>query len=210
METTSTELLPSAYDQAASFWRRKIETLGYAHAYRWVLEEIGIKPAGKTVLDAGCGTGDFARAFLEVGGTPRHLTLLDPSSEMLSYAKNSLVFAVPELSTVCAGLEAETNNKYDIIICAHVIEHFEDPSNAISHLKEMLNPDGQLLLVVSKPHWCNWIIWVRWRHRMYRPAVIQSFAQKLGLDCIWNAGFPAGPPSRSSHAYLLTHQRKTK
>ncbi len=205
--TTDAPLIQS-YNQAAAKWRSKIEGLGYTAAYRWLVDQAGLQTGGASVLDAGCGTGDFARALIEVSGRPASVTLLDPSAEMVATAARSLAHITPDIRPLIAGLENATQTLHDIVLCAHVIEHFTDPRAALHLLKRQLAPNGRLLLIVSKPHWCNWIIWVRWRHRMIKPARMQQHIATTGLYCLWDAGFPAGPPSRSSHAYLITHAQK--
>jgi SAM-dependent methyltransferase len=202
--TTQTNLTQS-YDVAASRWRTKIEGLGYAAAYRWLIAECGLRTDGAQVLDAGCGTGDFSRALIEVAGQPKCLTLLDTSAEMVAIAARSLMHIAPVLHPLTSSLEDRPTCAQDIILCAHVIEHFANPVTALSLLKAQLATNGRLLLVVSKPHWCNWIIWVRWRHRIIAPKRMQEHFEAAGLHCKWDAGFPAGPPSRSSHAYLIEH-----
>lgn len=206
---TTHNTLTQSYDMAASRWRTKIEGLGYAAAYRWLVDQTQLSTQAVTVLDAGCGTGDFTRALIEVAGPPKSVTLLDPSPEMVATAKRSLTYIVPNLRPLTASLQNAPVMAHDIVLCAHVIEHFANPAEALRLLKSQLAPDGRLLLVVSKPHWCNWIIWVRWRHRMIKPKHMLRQLKIAELHCTWDAGFPAGPPSRSSHAYLITHAART-
>jgi 2-polyprenyl-3-methyl-5-hydroxy-6-metoxy-1,4-benzoquinol methylase len=206
---TTNNALTQSYDMAASRWRTKIEGLGYAAAYRWLIEQTQLHTHDANVLDAGCGTGDFTRALIEVAGPPKRVSLLDPSPEMVATAKRSLIYIAPNLRPLTASLQNAPVIAHDIVLCAHVIEHFTRPAEALDLLKAQLAPDGQLLLVVSKPHWCNWIIWVRWRHRMIKPKHMLQHIKTAGLRCTWDAGFPAGPPSRSSHAYLITHAVRT-
>lgn len=201
--------LTHSYDIAANRWRTKIEGLGYAAAYRWMIAACAVHSRDAHVIDVGCGAGDFSRALTEVAGPPKSLTLLDPSKQMVATAMRSLVHIITDLKPLISKLEDASTTSHDLILCAHVIEHFSDPSSALALLKPHLSPQGKLLLVVSKPHWCNWIIWVRWRHRMIRPERILQYLEANGLSCDWDAPFPAGPPSRSSHAYLVTHQQRT-
>lgn len=193
----------------ANRWRSKIEGLGYAAAYRWLIDQTGLRTQGAEVLDAGCGTGDFSRALIEVAGQPKCITLLDSSAAMVATATRSLTHMAPDLRPLTASLQDAAAMPNDIVLCAHVIEHFADPVRALRLLQAQLAPDGRLLLVVSKPHWCNWIIWVRWRHKMIKPKQMLQYLRTADLLCIWDAGFPAGPPSRSSHAYLITHTERT-
>ena len=206
---TSNSTITQSYDMAASTWRTKIEGLGYAAAYRWLIDQTGLQASGANVLDAGCGTGDFARALIEVSGIPKCVTLLDPAQEMVATATRSLTHITRDIRPVIATLQDAPVQSHDIVLCAHVIEHFADPVAALGMLKQHLAPGGRLLLIVSKPHWCNWIIWVRWRHRMIKPKHMHHHLQAAALTCLWDAGFPVGPPSRSSHAYLITHSQRT-
>lgn len=147
--------LSQSYNTAAGHWRRKIEALGYAAAYRRFVDETGVLAQDAHVLDVGCGTGDFSRALIEVAGRPKSLTLLDPSESMTFIAHQSLTHFAPDLRHLTATLEAAPAAPHDIVLCAHVIEHFADPDDALRHLASQLAPSGRLLLVVSKPHWCN-------------------------------------------------------
>lgn len=203
---TTQQNLTHAYDAAASQWRKKIEGLGYAAAYRWMIAACGVQTHGKTAMDVGCGTGDFSRALIEVAGPPKCLTMLDPSSQMVEAATRSLVHFSSELKQVASSLEEAPTDRHDFILCAHVIEHFDDPSAALVLMRDRLEASGRILLVVSKPHWCNWIIWVRWRHKMIAPRHMLNLCDAADLSCTWDAPFPAGPPSRSSHAYLIKHK----
>ena len=209
MGMTSQTHLTRSYDIAASQWRTKIEGLGYAAAYRWMIAACRIQTKDAHAIDVGCGTGDFSRALIEVAGPPKCLTLLDPAARMVATATRSLTHFAPDLKPVVAKLSDVQSRPHALILCAHVIEHFADPTDALAQLKPLLAPGGKLLLVVSKPHWCNWIIWMRWRHRTIRPHRMLGYFKAAGLSCDWHAPFPAGPPRRCSHAYLVTLQRRT-
>ena len=44
-------------------------------------------------------------------------------------------------------LEDNFNDKYDLIILSHVIEHFTDLDKIINKLKKLLNPNGVLYIL---------------------------------------------------------------
>jgi len=144
--TTQIDLIRS-YDGVATRWRTKIEGLGYAAAYRWLVAHTKLDTDGKTMLDAGCGTADFARAVIEVAGPPKYTTLLDPSANMVATAQRSLQHLTPNIRPVVAGLEVAAPRASDIVLCAHVIE--------LDHL-DAVAPQNDRTASVKKPPGRRW------------------------------------------------------
>jgi ubiquinone/menaquinone biosynthesis C-methylase UbiE len=160
----------------------------------------------RRLMDVGCGAGDFARAYLRLRGAPDVLTLLDPAAAMLHEAATRLKGTAAEtllLPMPMADLPPYPSQ--DLILCAHAIDHCPDPVQAIRALGAALAPRGAIVLIVTKPHWCNWLLWLRWRHRSYRPTQVFEAVVTAGLTCPRDMGFERGPPRRTSHAYLITH-----
>ncbi len=195
--------LTDRYDTASGLWADKMRVLGYYDGYLGFLSHFpGRTPSNASVMDVGAGTGAMAEAWVAVHGAPRDLTLLDPSAAMLDRAAGALRRRniVPKL--MAQGLEDVDLPPHDVVLAAHVIEHFPDPARALSQIADLTAPGGQLWLVVSKPHWCNAIIWLQWRHRTYRPARVTELLESAGFSPEETYAFPAGPPSRTSFGYL--------
>ena len=156
------------------------------------------------MLDAGAGTGAFAQAWIIENGST-DLTLIDPSGVMLMRAKANLASLMVEPRIVKSQLEGfKPKSSYTTIPAAHVIEHGDDPKMALRHFADWLEPGGQLFLVASKPHWCNWLIWLRFRHRWFSENQIKQCANAVGLSHILTHKFQAGPPSFTSLAYIFS------
>ena len=189
------------YDAAAPSWDRKIEVLGYDAAYRGFLKTT-VMPSGK-VLDAGTGTGAFACAWLAAGGSPE-LTLLDASHRMLVRADAAVrrCGAAPVIVEAAAA-DHRPDRPYSVILAAHVIEHFLDPEAAFRRFSDWLESRGLLVLVVSRPHWCNWLIWLRYRHRWFSAGEIVGLGRTAGLRHVATHVFTEGPPSRTSLGYVF-------
>lgn len=195
METTT------RYDAAAPQWDRKIESLGYAAAYRGFLKTAAM-PSGR-VLDAGTGTGAFASAWLAVGGS-RELTLLDPSRSMLARADENVRRRGIAPVIEAAAMEAHFPVKpYSVILAAHVVEHSPDPASAFRRFLDWVEREGRLVLVVSRPHWCNWLIWLRNRHRWFSEEEIIGLGCQAGLRHLATHAFTQGTPSRTSLGYIF-------
>lgn len=191
------------YDIAAPLWGDKMRTLGYYDAYLGFLSEQRRKSGGDlSIIDIGAGTGAFAEAWVAINGSPRALTLLDPSRAMLERGCMALSRRGVHAQPVQALLGAAELHPADEILAAHVIEHCPDPLVALRQMRNLLEPGGRLYLVVSKPHWCNTIIWLQWRHRTFRNDEIVWLVRTAGFDIEMVYSFPSGPPSRTSRGIV--------
>lgn len=189
------------YDRAARSWDRKIGRLGYGDAYAGFLT--GRTIAHGPVLDVGAGTGAFALAWVAAGGSS-DLTLVDSSQAMLARARAN--FATPGIvpKTAVAGLEEfEPQMPCAAILAAHAIEHSADPGTAIVRMANWLQPGGRLFMVISRPHWCNWLVWLRFRHRWFSEPQVLAMARTARLRHQLTHAFHAGPPSRTSRGYIF-------
>ena len=196
--------LARKYDRAASRWRDKMRALGYYDAYLGFLSEPGTRPAsGGRVIDVGAGTAAFAEAWVAVNGMPEDLLLVDLSQAMLERGRSMLgrrgVNARISAAALGPGMTVEPA---DEVLAAHLIEHIPDPLGALCDLKALLKPGGRLRLVVSKPHWCNAIIWLKWRHRTFALGEMRGLLANAGLDIEAEYDFPSGPPSRTSRGFV--------
>ncbi|MEO9827343.1 MAG: methyltransferase domain-containing protein [Paracoccaceae bacterium] len=200
MADTSTDLTQQ-YDKASGRWRDKMRTLGYYDAYLGFLSQPQNRVTGAVdVLDIGAGTGAFAEAWVAVNGAPRALTLLEPSAPMLARAAAALNVRSVQPKSVEGTLEnPKTATPGDEVLVAHVIEHCPDPLLALKQIRSLTRDGGRLHLVVSKPHWCNAIIWLQWRHRTFKAQDIQNLLAQADFEVEQDYTFPSGPPSRTSY-----------
>ncbi|WP_299778111.1 class I SAM-dependent methyltransferase [uncultured Roseobacter sp.] len=191
--------LEDRYQTAAPKWSDKMRVLGYYDGYLGFLSNQKPDMSSRIeVIDIGTGTGAMAEAWTVIYGTPDRLVLLDPSPAMLDVAKDALMRRGVRAETCDAGLEEGGLGSFDVLLAAHVIEHFDDPLAALKAMRSMARPGAYLWMSVSKPHWCNAIIWLQWRHRTFRPQEMTELLQKAGFSVEAQYTFPSGPPSRTS------------
>lgn len=197
----------SRYDIAAPRWGDKMRTLGYYDAYLGFLSEQHRRPGGDaSVIDVGSGTGAFAEAWVAINGAPRDLTLLEPSRAMLERGQAALSRRGVAPKLVQSLLGIATVAPAHEVLAAHVIEHCPDPLVALRQMRDLLLPGGRLYLVVSKPHWCNAIIWLQWRHRTFQENEITGLIRAAGFDIEMIYAFPFGPPSRTSRGIVAVRR----
>ena len=128
---------PSAKDKLAHASRRMALRLDCCG----VTEEDYV---GKQVLDAGCGSGEYACWFASKGS---RVTGIDLSSgslrEARAYAKeaglNNIHFE--KRSVLETGFP---NASFDLVYCTGVLHHTPDPSGGLMELCRVLRPGGTL------------------------------------------------------------------
>ncbi|SMO52806.1 class I SAM-dependent methyltransferase [Solitalea koreensis] len=101
------------------------------------------KKTGK-LLDIGCGTGAFLETCMKAGWT---ITGVEPGEKAAKLASNKTGKNIyPSL------FEKELNGEqFDVITMWHVLEHMPDLPATIARLKNLLKPDG--LLVIAVPNY---------------------------------------------------------
>jgi 2-polyprenyl-3-methyl-5-hydroxy-6-metoxy-1,4-benzoquinol methylase len=193
--------LITKYNRAAPSWGSKMQKLGYVDAYSKFLNSQTL--AHGPVLDAGTGTGAFAQAWVAQGGSTE-LSLLDPSNAMLDAAKANLRRQDVYPNIIKSRIEEhKALSPYSVVLAAHVIDHCDKPTAAFGNFYRWLEPRGKLYLVISRPHWCNWFIWLRYRHRWFNAADVLYMAQQAGFQHHQTYRFGSGPPSRTSLGYVF-------
>lgn len=101
----------------------------------------GFKTDTKTILDFGCGTGDFLKVCCKDGW---EITGIEPSVKARNLANqklNNLVFDANEINNL-------KTKKFDVITLWHVLEHLPKLKDSINNFKQLLKPNGVLVIAV--------------------------------------------------------------
>jgi SAM-dependent methyltransferase len=111
--------------------------------YAWAAQVVG----GRSVLDAGCGTGYGTRMLARAGA--KRVLGVDVAEEALATARESsseeLAYQVADVRDL--GFEA---GSFDVVVCFEVIEHIDRREEALDELRRVLGPRGVLL--ISSPN----------------------------------------------------------
>jgi len=131
--------LAPVYDRLHQRWLRF--SGGEAQAALEAAVRVEIRPDSH-ILDAGCGTGLFARRLVSEGVLPEQITLLDPSRAMLKRCGDLPV------EKTHGRLEALpfSDASFDIVTCAWAIEVLPAPGDAVDEFARVLRPGGLLCL----------------------------------------------------------------
>lgn len=109
-----------------------------------LFEKIGLpRDSELKMLDVGGGGGFYAKAF-ETAGYGQS-TYVDLDSDACSFAKETV--GLSRVLNKDATEFLETDQKFDFIMCRHLIEHLVEPTSLILKLVSLLSDKGVLLVV---------------------------------------------------------------
>ena len=145
---------------------------------------------GLRVFEAGCGTGETAAALAAMGA----------DVFAVDYAKSAIAEARRRHGDGGARFEVgdwkQADGAFDVVVLQEVIEHLDDPREALRLLSARLAPGGRL--IVTCPSFVNvrGIVWMT-LHTLFGvpmsltdrhfigPWQMEAWARELGLSCRW-------------------------
>jgi SAM-dependent methyltransferase len=110
------------------------------------IREHAIKLSGKaelSLLDFGCGLGDFAEYWSRTTGKAEGI---EPSKEAADLSRKRGLQVHDSLQE----LQSSPGRSYDVITLLNVVEHLANPAAILTQLKSLLSKDG--LLVIRVPN----------------------------------------------------------
>ena len=115
----------------------------------WQYEQFRLY-VGKTVLEIGCGLGNFTQYLRE---DAQFLLSIDSRLEAVAFIQErcppSAQFKLEQLDVFKDGLKGYDDQPFDTIVFSNVLEHIADDTQAMRICHEILRPrQGKLLLLV--------------------------------------------------------------
>lgn len=95
----------------------------------------------KTLLDIGCGTGDFLQMCKANNWKVSGIEPNDKAREIANAKTDNSVFYTEQLLTF-------DKHSFDVITLWHVLEHLPNLEEQISIIKSLLKPNGKLIIAV--------------------------------------------------------------
>lgn len=141
----------------------------------------GLPPGN--LLDVGCGDGAFLSQMTNLGWRPHGV---DFDTEAIAAANRKYGLRL------CAGNLAECNfgqQSFDAITMSHVIEHVPDANSLLSCAKQLLRPEGRL--IITTPNSSSWghVKYGRYWFGLDAPRHVQLFNSRNLQDLVSNIGF---------------------
>lgn len=184
-------------------------------------------PPGSMILDLGAGGG---RSLLQLKEAGYNVMGVEPDPNSAALAEN---FQVPVYQGTGEDIpEPVKNQRFDFVICSHVLEHTNDPLKVMRNVHDILKPGGKFLAEVPNTSCLDFRLcklnWqhlgvprhlIFWTHRSLETAAeITGFASSKCLhrhyarQFSWNwvnFGKPMIPFYRSRGAYNISMKQFT-
>lgn len=149
-----------------------------------------LKPSESfSILDYGCGSGDF---IVSLEGVGSDLVGFDP--DFKSYEKNR---AMHSSILFTDKLDTLQEKSFDLIILFHVLEHFYNPVEELANLKNLLSPGGRILIETPSANDALLTLYACeefarftfWSHHpfVYTSKAIEFLAAEAGLKIVTNS-----------------------
>ncbi|MEG4284791.1 class I SAM-dependent methyltransferase [Microcoleus sp. A006_D1] len=150
-------------------------------------------PAGKRLLDVGCGGGSFLQVLKKLGVEVKGV---EPGESAAAAARDSgLDVFTGTLEEYIA--QNGTEKKFDVITCSHVLMATPSPAQTLDCMRQLLAPDGYIWVSVPNLD-CESARLLGWRwHSAYFPRNIIQFTPKT----LSKAGEVAGLVIRRQSTY---------
>jgi SAM-dependent methyltransferase len=95
-----------------------------------------------SILDIGCSFGATLSTLQKKGFT--NLNALDLDSTSIHYLRQIGINS--KVGSIFSENIPEFENKFDLIILAHILEHLYEPQKAITNIKKWLKPNGKIFI----------------------------------------------------------------
>ena len=139
---------------------------------------------GDSVLEYGGGLGNNLLTVCKRA----HTWMVEPSTIGRELARQESI-------TVASTLSETAGQKFDTVLCRHVLEHLDDPLNTLRTLLEALKANGKLILVVPYESMNDFPVSNDLDHHLYcwNPRTIGNLVSKAGykIDRIYFEHFGA-------------------
>jgi len=158
-----------------------LQARNYTLQWKLMLANQYYKPLGpKTILDYGCGTGDFLKTCKDNGW---NIIGVEPSDDARAKAIQSTG------STINTSIESLTQVNINVITLWHVLEHVPDLNSILTQLRERLANNGTIFIAVPnhtsqdgqryRQHWAGYDVPRHLWH--FSPNTMRALLNKNGL-----------------------------
>lgn len=208
-------------DSVSTMLRHFINPVRFAYFQR-VIAGTADAPAGRTLLDVGCGGGFLTEEFAKVG---YQVTGLDPSPHLVEVATSHARLGGLSVRYLTGYGEKLPfpEASFDYVTCCDVLEHVDAVGPVVAEIARVLKPGGMLLFDTINRTWVSWLFIIKvaqdWKStaweaprthvwsKFIRPKELEAVAESHGLRC---TGLRGIAPEENPLAAIVSARRRAK
>jgi 2-polyprenyl-6-hydroxyphenyl methylase / 3-demethylubiquinone-9 3-methyltransferase len=103
-----------------------------------------VNPAGKRIVDIGCGGGILSEALARQGADVTGIDLADASLTVARLHQLESGLQIDYRLIAAEALAAEQPGSFDVVTCMEMLEHVPDPAAIVHACATLLKPGGHL------------------------------------------------------------------
>lgn len=139
-------------------------------------------PVGGTLVDIGCGNGDYLMKMKFLGWQVVGVEFDPVSANLARERLNSPIFGSLESASILPST-------CDVITMSHVIEHLPDPEATLKECYRLLRPGGRLVVLTPNLHALTHKVFGRYWFGLQPPQHLQIFSRASLSSFTFQAGF---------------------
>ncbi len=186
------DFIGAYYDDEYIAHRKKTDWGPLTPLYEWAMGKhdrdklalverfVNVAPRSR-VLDVGCGAG----TFLEGLHATRGATVSGVDFKDLTHLP---AFAHIDFHLGLFYEQPFTGRRFDLITMWHFLEHDYDPGRTLQHARELLAPDGRLIIEVPRLDSVSWRLFKERWPGLQAPQHTALYSRKTLLDMVAKAG----------------------
>lgn len=109
----------------------------------WLFQKVRVLPKESRILDVGCGTGGFLQVMERANP--------DIQSFGIDLGYPSSFLSDGSFSRGSASQIPFADDGFDVVTCAHVVEHLQDPQACVRELVRVCRPGGFVYIETPSP-----------------------------------------------------------
>lgn len=143
--------------------------------------------SGKRIVDFGCGNGHQTVALAKLGvecvfGVDTNPRCLENACKIINYSQYNCIVKVVD------KIKKNLKGSFDIVISQNSFEHFNDPSDVLDNMKELLKPGGKIYITFGPPWYApygahmHFFTKIPWVNILFSEKTIMSVRSKFRND----------------------------
>lgn len=174
-------------------------------------KKLGSKFSTYNLLDVGCGGGLISVPMAKIGFNVHGIDASEKNIMVArAHAKKNKIKNLEYLFTSVEHHASKNEEKYDVILALEVLEHVADVESFIYALKQMLKPDGVLIIStinktlkslmlakIAAEYILGWVpIGTHSWHKFLRPKDLKKKFKLVDMEVVDKAGMIFNPITR--------------